>query len=428
LKTLRHLYVQVLIAVVLGAGCGILWPAFGAGLKPVADGFIRLITMLIGPIVFCTIVVGIGSMSDLRKVGRVGLKALLYFEFMTTLALAIGLVIVNWIKPGAGLHANAASLDPGAVSAYTGAAAQHSLSDLLLNMVPGTLPGALVSGEILQVVLVSILVGAALVQLGEKGRPLTAFLETVFKVLMGVVAIVVKLAPLAAFAALAFTVGKFGWHSLARLASLVACVYLAMAAFVVVALGGVLRLNGLGLWRFLRYLREEIVLVFGTSSSETALPGLMIKMEKLGCPKPIVGLVVPAGYSFNLDGTCIYLTMAAVFIAQATDTPLTLGGQLAMLAVLLVTSKGAAAVTGGGFVTLSATLASTRTVPVAGLTLILGIDRFMSQARALTNLIGNGVAVVTVAAWEGEFDRKRAAAVLAEEPPELSVSTALGAP
>jgi aerobic C4-dicarboxylate transport protein len=420
MKYLRHLYIQVLIAVVLGGVCGHFWPDFGASLKPIADAFIRLVTMLISPIIFCTIVVGIGSMSDLKKVGRVGLKALIYFEIVTTLALLIGLVVVNWLKPGAGIHANAAALDASAVSAYIHPAKKLTLVDYLLNIIPGTLPGALTSGEILQVLLVAILCGAALVQMGQKGRRVTELLEDTFKMLMGVVSFIVKLAPLAAFAAIAFTVGKFGLHSLAGLASLMACVYLTMIIFIIVVLGGILRLSGLGLWRFLRYLREELFLVIGTSSSETALPGLIAKMENLGCSKPVVGLVVPAGYSFNLDGTSIYLTMAAVFIAQATDTPLSLSQQLGMLVVLLLTSKGAAAVSGGGFVTLSATLASTQIVPVAGLTLILGIDRFMSQARALTNVIGNAVAVVTIAAWEKEFDRARAKSVLGAEPLEIS--------
>ena len=420
MKYLRHLYIQVLIAVVLGGICGQFYPAFGASLKPVADAFVRLVTMLISPIIFCTIAVGIGSMSDLKKVGRVGLKALVYFEVVTTLALLIGLLVVNWVKPGAGIHATAASLDAGAVSAYTNPAKKIGLVDYLLNIIPNTLPGALTSGEILQVLLVAILCGAALVQMGPKGERVTALLEDTFNMLMRVVGFIVTLAPLAAFAAVAFTVGKFGLHSLAGLASLMACVYLTMAVFIVVVLGAILRFSGLGLWHFLRYLREELFLVLGTSSSETALPGLIAKMENLGCSKPVVGLVVPAGYSFNLDGTSIYLTMAAVFIAQATDTPLSISQQLGMLLVLLLTSKGAAAVSGGGFVTLSATLASTQIVPVAGLTLILGIDRFMSQARAITNLIGNAVAVVTIAAWENEFDRKRAKLVLAREPLETS--------
>lgn len=419
MKYLRHLYIQVLIAVILGGICGYVWPAFGVGLKPFADAFIKLITMLISPIIFCTIVVGIGSMSDLKKVGRVGLKALVYFEVVTTLALVIGLVVVNWLKPGAGIHANAAELDVGAVSAYLKPTGKLTVIDHLLNIIPTTLPGALTSGEILQVLLVAILCGSALVMMGPKGRRVTDLLGDVFKMLMGVVGFVVKLAPIAAFAALAFAVGKFGLHSLTGLASLMACVYLTMVVFIILVLGGFLRFCGMSLWSFLRYIREELFLVIGTSSSETALPGLIAKMENLGCSKAVVGLVVPAGYSFNLDGTSIYLTMAAVFIAQATDTPMSLTRQLGMLAVMLLTSKGAAAVTGGGFVTLSATLASTQILPVGGLTLIVGIDRFMSQARALTNLIGNAVAVVTISAWEKEIDHKRAQKMLAGEPPEM---------
>lgn len=418
MKHLRHLYVQVLIAVVLGGVCGHLWPVFSAELKPLADVFIKLVTMLISPIIFCTIVVGIGSLTEMKKVGRVGFKALFYFEAITTLALVIGLGVVNLVQPGAGIHANVAQLDASSVASYVGTAKEQSVVGHLLKIIPTTLPGALTSGEILQVLLVSILAGVALVRLGPQGRPVIDLLETLFKMLMGILSIIVKLAPLAAFAAIAFTVGKFGLHSLKALASLMACVYLTMAVFIVVILGAMLRLCGVGLWRFLRYLREEIFLVLGTSSSETALPGLIAKLENLGCSKPVVGLVVPTGYSFNLDGTSIYLTMAAVFIAQATDTPLSLWEQIVMLAVLMLTSKGAAAVTGGGFVTLSATLASTHTVPVAGLTLLLGIDRFMSEARALTNLIGNAVAVVVVATWEKEFDHARAARVLAGLPAE----------
>lgn len=413
MKCLHQLYVQVLIAVCCGGLCGHFWSDFGASLKPLADGFIRLITMLIGPIIFCTITVGIGSLTALKKVGRVGAKALIYFEVVTTLALLIGLGVVNWIKPGAGIHANVTQFDAHMVAQYVTSAEHLSVVDHLLKIIPSTLPSALSSGEILQVLLVAILCGVALVQIGAPGRLAINGLEVVLKMFMRILSMIVRLAPLAAFAAIAFTVGKFGLQSLTALASLMACVYLTMVAFIVVVLGGVLRFCGVGLWGFLGYLREELVLVLGTSSSETALPGLISKMERFGCSRAVVGLVVPTGYSFNLDGTSIYLTMAAVFIAQATDTPLTFGAQLGMLAVLLLTSKGAAAVTGGGFVTLSATLAATHTVPVAGLTLLLGVDRFMSEARALTNLIGNAVAVVVVAAWEGEFDLSRAVQALA---------------
>lgn len=417
LRYCRRLHVQVLIAVVLGCWAGAEFPRFGAALNPVAIGFVNLIKMLISPIVFCAVAAGIGSVTDLKKVGRVGIKALVYFEAVTTFALVIGLVVVNWVRPGAGFNANVHRIDASAIAPYTAAAHHLGLVDYVLNIIPSTLPGALTSGEILQVLLVAILVGIALTQLGDAGRIATDLLEVVFKIMMKIVDLVVRLAPLASFAAMAFVIAKFGLKSIEHLASLMLCILITMAVFIVVVLGTVLRASGLGLWRFLRYLREEIVLVLGTSSSETALPGLMDKLEKLGCPRPVVGLVVPAGYSFNLDGTSIYLTMAAVFIAQATNTPLTLGQECLMLLVLMLASKGAAAVAGGGFITLAATLSSTP-VPVAGLTLILGIDRFMSIARALVNLIGNGVAVVVVTAWEGELDRAKARRILAG--PELA--------
>jgi aerobic C4-dicarboxylate transport protein len=424
MKYLRHLYVQVLIAVVLGALLGWADPAVGAGLQPLGDAFIKLVKMLIGPIIFATIVIGIGNMHDLRKVGRVGFKALLYFEVLTTIALVIGLAVVNWVQPGAGLHANAAKLDTASLTGYTAAAGRLSTVGFLLHIIPDTFVGAFTSGEILQVLLLAVLCGAAATIVGDRARPAVGVLESALHVLMVVVGLLMKLAPLAAFGTIAFTVGRFGLGSLASLAKLMGCVYATMAVFVVVVLGGVLRLVGFRLDRFLRYLREEIMLVLGTSSSESALPGMIAKLERLGCSRSVVGLVLPAGYSFNLDGTCIYLTMASLFIAQATDTPLTLGQQLGVLAILLLTSKGAAAVTGGGFVTLSATLKSTHAIPVGGLTLVIGVDRFMSEARALTNLVGNGVAVVAIAAWEGELDRARAHRVLAggEPAPESAVA------
>jgi len=418
-KYLRHLYVQVLVAVVLGSLLGHFQPETGVALQPLGDAFIKAVKMLIGPIIFSTIVIGIGGMRDLRKVGRVGLKALIYFEILTTLALAIGLLVVNWIQPGAGIHASAASLvtgaNAGAAGTYVAAGQKLSTVDFLLNIIPTTFLGAFTTGEILQVLFIAILCGIAAAQLGEKAETALHLLEVLFRLLMRVVAVLMRFAPLAAFGAMAFTVGKYGIGSLASLAKLLLSVYVTMAVFIVFVLGSVLRIVGLSLWRYLRYIREEILLVIGTSSSEPALPGMLAKLERLGCARPVVGLVLPTGYSFNLDGTCIYLTMAAVFIAQATDTPLTIMQQLGILAILLLTSKGAAAVTGGGFVTLSATLASTHTIPVSGLSLIIGIDRFMSEARAVTNLIGNGVAVIAVAAWEGELDRERAKRVLAGE-------------
>ena len=408
----KPLHIQVLVGVIVGCLYGLFFPASAVNYKFIADAFVSLISMLISPIIFCTIVVGIGSMSDLKRIGRVGLIALLYFEVITTLALVIGLVVVNWIKPGVGMHANVAALDVSTIAMYTSAAKKLSALDYFMNLIPKTFLGALVSGEILQVLLVAILTGVALAGMGEKGKKLTDMLEVISKVMMRIVGIVVKLAPLAAFAAIAFVVGKYGSRSLLALLSLMVCVIITMIAFIVLVLGTVLRLNRFRLWPLIKYLKEEIILVLGTSSSETALPGLMAKMESLGCAKPVVGLVVPAGYSFNLDGTSIYLTMAAVFIAQATDTPITLWQQIVMLLVLMLASKGAAAVTGGGFVTLSATLASTQTVPVAGLTLVLGIDRFMSLARAIVNLIGNAVAVLAISSWEKELDRTKANSIL----------------
>jgi aerobic C4-dicarboxylate transport protein len=408
----KPLHIQVLVGVIVGCLYGLFFPASAVNYKFIADAFVSLISMLISPIIFCTIVVGIGSMSDLKRIGRVGLIAILYFEVITTLALVIGLVVVNWIKPGVGMHANVAALDVSTIAMYTTAAKKLSALDYFMNLIPKTFLGALVSGEILQVLLVAILTGVALAGMGEKGKKLTDMLEVISKVMMRIVGIVVKLAPLAAFAAIAFVVGKYGSRSLLALLSLMVCVIITMIAFIVLVLGTVLRLNRFRLWPLIKYLKEEIILVLGTSSSETALPGLMAKMESLGCAKPVVGLVVPAGYSFNLDGTSIYLTMAAVFIAQATDTPITVWQQIVMLLVLMLASKGAAAVTGGGFVTLSATLASTQTVPVAGLTLVLGIDRFMSLARAIVNLIGNAVAVLAISSWEKELDRTKANSIL----------------
>jgi aerobic C4-dicarboxylate transport protein len=411
----KRRYLLVLLGAILGCFFGHFWPAAGEGMKPVATGFINLVTMLIGPVIFCTIVLGFAGMTSLRKVGWVGLKAMLYFEAVTTLALVIGLVVVNVVKPGTGIHFHAAPADAAAVALQGGAGRLPTVTAYVLNIIPRTLVGAFTSGEILQVLLVSILVGMAMAGIGEPVRPVTQAIELAFKILMRVLGVIMWAAPLAAFGALAYTVGTLGMSSVNSLLWLMFCVTLTMVVFVTFVLGGILRLNGIGLWSFLRYLRDEFLVAVGTSSSETALPGLMVKMERLGCSKPVVGLVVPAGYSFNLDGTCIYLTMAAVFIAQATDTPLSLRQQVAMLLVLLLTSKGAAAVTGGGFITLSATLQAIQTVPVGGLALIVGIDRFMSEIRTFTNLLGNGVAVVTVAAWEGEFDREQAMKMLKGE-------------
>jgi aerobic C4-dicarboxylate transport protein len=407
------LYLQVLAGILLGALLGYVKPAWGVELKPLGDAFVNLVKMLIGPIIFTTVVVGLAGMGDLKKVGRVGLKALIYFEIVTTLALVIGLVVGNVFTPGAGFHADAASLDAKAVARYTGAAKEMGTVDFLMHLIPKTFVSAFSEGEILQVLLLAILFGLALGRLGEHGRPVLNLLNEVARVFFGIVTIVTRLAPIAAGGAMAFTIGQYGIGKLAQLGFLMACVYLTCAIFVVVVLGGISRLAGFSLWKIIRYVREELLLVLGTSSSESALPGLMEKMERIGCSRPVVGIVVPSGYSFNLDGTCIYLTMAALFIAQATETPLSLSGQIGLLAVLLLTSKGAAGVTGSGFVTLAATLAATGTVPVAGMALILGVDRFMSEARAITNFIGNTVATLIVSKWENALDVSKAGEILA---------------
>ena len=411
----RSLYLQVLVAVLAGDVVGHLFPAFGASLKPLGDAFIKLVKMLIAPIVFATVVTGIAKMGDLRKVGRVGLKGLVYFEVLTTVALAIGLAVARLVQPGSGMNVNPATLDAKAIATYTSGAQAHGTVDFLLNVIPKDVADAFAKGDILQVLLFSILFGLALAMVREAGAPVLSFVEGLSSVLFRVVAIVMRFAPVGAFGAMAFTVGKYGVASLLSLGKLMACFYATSALFVVLVLGLVLRGCGLGLLGFLRYIKEEIFVVLGTSSSESALPLMMRKMERLGCSKPVVGLVVPMGYSFNLDGTSIYLTLATLFIAQATNTPITLAQELEILAVLLLTSKGAAAVTGGGFITLAATLSAVGNIPVAGLALLLGIDRFMSEARAITNLIGNGVASVAVSRWEGELDVARARRVLAGE-------------
>jgi aerobic C4-dicarboxylate transport protein len=411
-----HLYVQVLIGIVLGVTVGALNPELGAALKPIADAFIKIIKMLIAPIIFVTVVTGIAKMGDLGAIGRVGLKALIYFEAVTTLALVIGLVVVNLVQPGVGINADPATLDTNAVAQYAGQAKDQSTTEFLLNVIPNTIVSAFVDGELLQVLFVAILVGVVLARMGERAKGVVQGLDTLGELFFGVIGLVMRLAPLGAFGAMAFTIGRYGLDTLIQLAALMASVYLTCFAFVVIVLGLIAHWAGFSLWRFLRYIREEILIVLGTSSSETVLPRMMQRLEELGCAKPVVGLVIPTGYSFNLDGTSIYLTMAAVFIAQATNVELTLGQQLAMLGVLLLTSKGAAGVTGAGFITLAATLAAIDTVPVAGIALILGVDRFMSEARAITNLIGNGVATLAVARWEGALDVDRMRARLDAAP------------
>jgi aerobic C4-dicarboxylate transport protein len=399
------LYVQVLLAILAGVLLGALWPEAGTAMKPLGDAFIKLIRMLIGPIIFVTVTLGIAKVGDLRAVGRVGLKAFVYFEAVTTLAMVIGLVVVNLVRPGAGIGADPATLDAGSVAAYGARAEAGGVSDFLLGIIPDSFLGALAGGELLQVLLVAVLSGIALARGGSHAAGALDVMERIGDFLFQIIALLMRLAPLGAFGAMAFTIGRYGIGTLAQLGALMASVYLTCALFIAVVLGVIARLAGFSLWAFLRYIGDELLIVLGTSSSETALPPLMAKLEKLGCARQVVGLVVPTGYSFNLDGTSIYLTMAAIFIAQAVGVELSLADQLALLAVLLVTSKGAAGVTGAGFVTLAATLSAVDTVPVAGIALILGVDRFMSEARAITNLIGNGVATIAIARWEGALDR-----------------------
>jgi len=407
----RTLHFQVLAGILLGVLLGIVNPAAAQAMKPLGDGFIKAIRMIIAPIVFCTVVAGIGSVSDIRKVGRIGIKALLYFEVVTTFALLIGLAVVTVFQPGAGINATAATLDAKAVQDYASPQKALHTVDFLLNIIPDTVVNAFAKGEILQVLFIAILFGLALGRI-EKGPALIAGCDAISQAFFGMMEIIMMAAPLGAFGAMAFTIGKFGVKTLVPLAKLMGCVCLTSTLFVFIVLWMIARAHGIVLWKLLIYLKEEFLIVLGTSSSEPALPGLMLKLEQLGCSKSVVGLVVPSGYSFNLDGTSIYLTIAAIFVAQATNTHLTAGQEAILLLVLTLTSKGAAAVTGGGFITLAATLSSLGTVPVAGIALLLGVDRFMSQVRSLTNLAGNAVATLVVARWEKELDREQAAKVL----------------
>ncbi len=407
------LYLQVLAGIVIGGLIGFLKPAWGVELRPLGDAFVSMVKMLIGPIIFTTVVVGLAGIGDLKKIGRVGAKALIYFEVVTTFALIIGLIVANVFTPGAGFHADPTKLDPGGLAKYTTAAKQMGTMDFLLHLIPKTFVSAFAEGEILQVLLLAILFGLALGRLGEHGRPVLNLIHEIARVFFGIVSIVTRAAPIAAGGAMAFTIGEYGVGKLAQLGFLMVCVYLTCFIFIVVVLGGIARLAGFGLWKIIKYIREELLLVLGTSSSESALPGLMDKLEKVGCARPVVGIVVPSGYSFNLDGTCIYLTMAALFVAQATDTALSLPEQLGLLGVLLLTSKGAAGVTGSGFIVLAATLAATGKIDVRGMVLILGVDRFMSEARAITNFIGNAVATLVVAKWDDAFDPTKAGEILA---------------
>lgn len=403
----KSLYAQVITAIVIGVLLGHFYPESGAAMKPLGDGFIKLIKMIIAPIIFCTVVVGIAGMEDMKKVGKTGGLALLYFEIVSSLALVIGLVVVNLLQPGAGMNVDPAHLDTKGIAAYTGPGKMQSTTEFLLAIIPSTVVDAFAKGEMLQVLLIALLFGFALHRFGGRGTLVFDLIEKTSHVLFVIVGYIMKLAPIGAFGAMSFTIGKYGLSSLLQLAKLMGSFYLTCLLFIFVVLGAIARFHGFSILKFIKYIKEELLIVLGTSSSESVLPRMMAKMENLGAKKSTVGLVIPTGYSFNLDGTSIYLTMAAVFIAQATNTPMSLTQQLTLLAVLLLTSKGAAGVTGSGFIVLAATLSAVGGVPVAGLALILGIDRFMSEARALTNLIGNGVATLVVAKWTGDLDVDR---------------------
>jgi aerobic C4-dicarboxylate transport protein len=403
----KSLYAQVITAIVLGVLLGHFAPSTGEAMKPLGDGFIKLIKMVIAPIIFCTVVVGIAGMEDMKKVGKTGGLALLYFEVVSSIALLVGLLVINIVQPGAGMNIDAHSLDTKGIAAYTGPGKMASTTEFLLNVIPNTVVDAFAKGEILQVLLFAVLFGFALHKFGGRGTLVFDFIEKFSHVLFVIVGYIMKVAPIGAFGAMAFTIGKYGVASLLSLGALMATFYATCLIFIFGVLGTIARFNGFSIWKFIKYIKEELLIVLGTSSSESVLPRMMAKMENLGARKSVVGLVIPTGYSFNLDGTSIYLTMAAVFIAQATNTPMTITQQITLLLVLLLTSKGAAGVTGSGFIVLAATLSAVGHVPVAGLALILGIDRFMSEARALTNLIGNGVATVVVARWTGDLDAER---------------------
>ncbi|MGO9640597.1 MAG: C4-dicarboxylate transporter DctA [Candidatus Acidiferrales bacterium] len=402
------LYVQVLVAIAAGILTGYFFPHVGVKLKPLSDIFIRLIRMLLAPIIFGTVTVGLARMGDLKAVGRIGVKALVYFEVVSGFALLIGLAVVNLAHPGAGMNVNPATLDAGAVAAYTQAARPHGVLEFLLNLVPSSFLGPFVEGNILQVILISVLSGIALSRLGKRKERLIELLDTALHALFGIVRIVMYLAPLAAFGSMAFIVAQYGLGTLASFGRLVACVYLTSLVFIACVLGPIAWACRISLWRFLLYIKDEILIVFGTCSTETVLPQMMEKLERLGCEQSLVGMVLPAGYTFNADGTSIYLTMAAIFVAQATNTHLSLADQLIVLGVLLLTSKGSAGVAGAGFVTLAATLATMNKIPVAGLVLLLGVDSFLNEARAVTNVIGNGVATIAIARWEHAFDERKA--------------------
>ena len=423
----KILYVQVLAAIVVGAIVGWLFPDFAKNdwIKAMGDGFVKLIKMLIAPVIFCTVVSGIAHISEVKKVGRVAVKALLYFEVISTFALALGLIVANLLRPGAGFQGQS---NASAVAGYAKQASEMKSVDFVLHIIPDTVVGAFAQGDILQVLLFSILFGFALMTLGERGHTIRGFIDDAAHAIFGVIAIVVKAAPIGAFGAMAYTIGRYGPQALGNLAGLIATFYLTSITFVVVVLGIVARVAGFSIFRFLKYIKDELLIVLGTSSSESVLPQLMEKLERLGCSKPVVGLVVPTGYSFNLDGTNIYMTLATLFIAQAMNIDLSFGEQLTILIVAMLTSKGASGITGAGFITLAGTLAAVRPELVPGMAIVLGIDKFMSECRALTNLCGNGVACVVVAWWEGELDREKLKVALDSniDPTEVEVAVTTG--
>jgi len=418
---LKQLYVQVIIGIIAGGLLGVFWPDFAVLLQPFADGFIKLIKMLLAPIIFATVVLGLAKMGNVKEVGRIGVRAILYFEVVSTLALVIGLVVVNLVRPGEGMNIDASHIDASAITGYTRAAASHGGTvAFLLDIIPGTMIGAFANGAMLQVILIALLCGIALVQLGDKAKPLVEVIDASLHMLFRIVGMVMRLAPLGAGAGVAYTLGRHGVGTLWSLGYLMLSVYVTSILFVVVVLGSVARWSGFPLLHFLRYFKDELLVTLATCSTEAVLPRMMAKLERLGCARPVVGLVLPTGYAFNADGTAIYLTMAAVFIAQATNTPLDLGQQLVILGVLLLTSKGSAGVAGAGFITLAATLSSVGTVPVAGLVLLLGVDRFMNEARAVVNLIGNGVATIAIARWDQALDMEKVRQVIREQRGESS--------
>ncbi len=412
MAVIKSLYLQVLMAITIGVLLGHFAPDLGAAMKPLGDGFVKLIKMIIAPVIFCTVVTGIAGMESMKAVGRTGAIALLYFEIVSTIALIIGLVVVNVLQPGAGMNVDPSTLDSSSISVYVQKASEQGLIPFFMDIIPGSVVGAFASGNILQVLMFAVLFGFALHRLGEKGKVIFGVIDSFSNVIFGIIGMIMRLAPIGAFGAMAFTIGKYGIGSLVQLGQLILCFYLTCVLFVVFVLGTIAKATGFSIFRFINYIKEELLIVLGTSSSESVLPRMLVKMEKAGCQKSVVGLVIPTGYSFNLDGTSIYLTMAAVFIAQATNTHMDLWHQITLLVVLLLSSKGAAGVTGSGFIVLAATISAVGHLPLEGLALILGIDRFMSEARALTNLIGNGVATIVVAKSCRQLDEKQLNEVL----------------